>query len=210
MTTCAKVGSWLPGFVGDNLDADAAAIVRAHLRDCVLCRREAAALQQARNALQRLGTAPAPGVDDAWFAELQRDVVAAVGRQAHRVGPRWWEICRWPLSAAAAAALFLCGWWLVRDAGPESLLQRPPIATAVGHTGPAKAVPWSGERLEMLPLGDEGGVENGVGPGMMGRWRLRTLEGHEWSTGWPLPADGHGEGAADGGLAPLLRSGGGR
>jgi anti-sigma factor RsiW len=207
MTPCTRILSWLPAFVGDELDVAAAATVRQHLRDCVDCRRQAASLQQARNALQRLAAAPAPGVDEAWFASLQQDVVAAVARQAERPAPRWWEAMRWPVSVAAAAALFSCGWWLVRDDGPESLLQRPPLVTTVGHAGaslgPAKAVPWSGERLQMQPLGDEGGVESGFGPGMMGRYQLRTLEGREWPAGWPLPEAGLGAGAGAAGETPL-------
>lgn len=208
MTSCAKILPWLPGFVGDDLDADRTAAVREHLHTCVGCRREASSLQQAHQALQRLGPAAAPGVDEAWFAELQRDIVDRVGRAAERDGPRWRDALRWPVSAAAAAALFLCGWWLVRDGGPESLLQRPPIATTVGHSGAAKAVPWSGQRVQVQQLGDEGGVENGVGPGMMGRYRLRTLEGHEWPAGWPLPEDRPQAGA--GAPPEPVRSGRGR
>lgn len=185
MSSCAQVLDWLPCFVGDDLDVESASAVRAHLRDCVACRREAAALQQSMKALRSLQEAGAPGVDDAAFAVMHTSILAAVDRAATETGRgSGWRLPRWLASAAAAVLLFGVGWHLMR--GDESPFgDRRGFSVSFDHAGPAKAVPWSdGGHVQLRPLGDDGAsgdadryVEGSVGPGMMGRWRLRTLEG---------------------------------
>lgn len=184
MTSCTQVLNWLPCFVGDDLDVETASAVRAHLLDCVACRREAAALQQSTKALRSLREAGAPGVDDAAFASMHTAILAAVDRAEAETG-RWsgWRLPRWLASAAAAVLLFGVGWHLMReDDAPWG--DRRGFSVSFDHAGPAKAVPWSdGGHVQLRPLGDDGASDNAdrdaegtVGPGMMGRWRLRTLE----------------------------------
>lgn len=219
MNACAIFRSDLAAFAGGDLAADRAAIVREHLRDCLACRAEAGSLQRAVRTLGALATAPVPGIDDAWFADQQRRIVAAVEREAVEreavereaveqeavereadaapASARWLTGVRWAVPAAAAAGLFLCGWWFVRSDAAGTMLVRPPITTPVS-AGPAKAVPWaSGGRVQLQPLGAEwstidDGAAGGVGPGMMGRFRLRSLEDQELAAPEMAPIPGPG------------------
>jgi hypothetical protein len=216
VNSCAKILGLLPCFIGDDLDLEAAANVRLHLRDCVACRREAGALQQSTKALRALQDAGAEGVDEAAFAAMHesillavdRDAAAPVGGMSQRLVA--WQFSRgqsvrrmaqrWLLSAAAAVGLFAIGWQLVRGGEDSSLLERPGLAVSFDHGGPAKAVPWSGGgHVQLRQLGDESGVHpadgdsagGAFGAGMMGRWRLRTLEDEEFLGGdlpSPVPA----------------------
>jgi len=179
-STCRRVRDELPWFVGGDLPAERERAAADHLRDCCACRRQAAALQQSRKALDEAGRVVPGGVDEPMFTAMQASIVAAVGREeagamrGEAGGAPW----RWA-QVLAAAAMFLFGWWLVDTEAVSPVFGRPPIAGPIG--GVAKAVPYAGHRVELQPLGDEwkpatGGAENGVGPGMMGRLRLRTLE----------------------------------
>ncbi len=209
MNSCAKIRGQLAWFVGNDLDPGQSALVRAHLRDCVVCRREAGGLQQSVRALQSLDADAAPGVDETMFASMQQQIMTAVEQQMHTgelvaadrgpVAALLAALRGWPISAVAAVAMFLFGWWLVRDAEPVGWRDRPPLATSIFDEGPAKAVPWSGGgRVELRPLGDEwlvrdGGVESGGGPGMLGpgmlaRWQLKTLESDSLDAPVPVPA----------------------
>lgn len=182
MTPCAKVVAWLPLFVGEDLEPVHAAAVRTHLRDCAACRRQASTLQQSVKALRGLAGTTVPGVDEAMFASMHERIVAAVQAEAAPeadFGRRWWV--RWPVSAAAAVLLFVGGWALVRGLEPASLLDRPALATPGGSSSEVRVVPWSGGgRVPLQALGHQAApTEVGTDPagsGMMGRWRLRTLE----------------------------------
>ena len=175
---CRKVRAELPWFVGGDLPAERERAAADHLRACSDCRRQAAALQQAKKVLGEAGRAVPDGADEPMFTAMHASILAAVGREeagqlrSEAGGSAW----RWA-QVLAAAAMFLFGWWLVDTRENSSVFGRPPITG--GLTGAAKAVPWSGDRVQLQPLGDESSEANGadsVGPGMMGRWRLRTLE----------------------------------
>ncbi|MCA8950966.1 MAG: hypothetical protein KDE27_15790 [Planctomycetes bacterium] len=202
---CRTFRSQLPWFVGGDLDRVRAASVARHLADCCSCRRDAASLQQAGKALGRLREVEPAGVDDAMFAALQRDTLAAVEREVvadgeRRIGPALLGrvllgrvLLGRALWAAAAVLLFGVGWWSVRTPDAPSLLDRPmPRAIPIRDTD-ARVVPYAGPRAELRPLGyrgdrpatgedaveepaDEELLEAQRGAGMMRRWQLRTLE----------------------------------
>lgn len=188
MSSCANVRGDLPLFVGGDLDRVRAATVRRHLCECAQCRREASSLQQPLLQLQAFGGRhDAARGDDAWFAGLQRGVMDRIGAELRRdsvrrrpvPSPVWWAA-----AAIAAVAAFLAGWsWMRPDARPDVLV-RAPIAAPVGSPGPAKVVPYSGDRVPLQLLGDEPGASS-AGSGMMGRWRLRALVGEEAAAGPP-------------------------
>jgi anti-sigma factor RsiW len=187
MNRCSHVQHDLPLFVGGDLEPRVAAMVSVHLRECPVCRREAAGLQQAHKRLVRLA---APAVDERWFASMNTVIgdrlaaeVAPGQVEAPRLAMRWW----W--SAAAAAALFVLGWSMVRPPAPAAL-GRAPIAIPVGHAGPSLAVPYAGERVPLQLLGDDvwahsDWADGGEASGMLGRWRLRSLVDEEFEV--PLP-----------------------
>ena len=176
---CRKVQNELPWFVGGDLPAERERATADHLRDCSGCRRQAAALQQSKKVLGEAGRVVPEGADEPMFTAMHASILAAVGRveagqlqrETGRAAWRWAQVL-------AAAAMFLFGWWLVDTRTDSPVFGRPPIATPVGV---AKAVPYAGDRMQLQPLGDER-TANGadaVGPGMMGRWMLRTLEDHQ-------------------------------
>lgn len=189
MNRCSQAQQDLPLFVGGDLEPRAAAMVSVHLRECPVCRREAAALQQARKHLLRLAV---PAVDEQWFASMHTAIgdrlAAELGHGpvgSPRRGMRWW----W--SAAAAAALFGLGWSLVPPSTP-AVLGRAPIAIPVGHAGPSLVVPYAGDRVPLRLLGDDvwmhdSWADSGQAPGMLGRWRLRSLVDEELAV--PLPGE---------------------
>ncbi|MBM4062480.1 MAG: hypothetical protein FJ265_15495 [Planctomycetes bacterium] len=187
MTGCRAILDQLPLFAGGDLDASTAAAVKAHLRLCCACRREAASLLQALKALRGAGV-PDDVADAAGSADLHGAIVGAVmadvvAREGRSVALR--RAARVAAAAAAALSLFLGGWWLVRSE-PDPLFVRGPLVQNVDWSGP-KAVPWSGGRVQLRPLGldgrDAGGAGEGAAPGMLGRFRLRTLDAVEA----PLP-----------------------
>lgn len=215
-TSCATVRRQLAWFVGGDVDVEQGTLVRAHLRECARCRRDASRLQQSRKALQGLAD-PAHvekvGVDDTMFTTIYTSVVAAVERESLPNGGfagRGWIASGWRagvrhvLSIAAAVVLFLFGWWVIREPATLSVLEREPIGAALSAGGPVKVVPHVGPRVSMRQLGmdSEGnraplvaGIEDGLGLGMMGRWRLRTLEDIDLSL-WLVGSD------ADAGVVP--------
>lgn len=173
---CDGVRPHLPLFAGGDLDAADNEAVRAHLIECVGCRNEAAGLQRALADLRAAGTGSAPGVDDAWFAALQRSIcerVDAAGAVPFAGGPTWRA---WGL-AAAALLLVGVGFVLGRSRETPSVFTRP--ATPVD----LKAVPYAGPRAPMLQLGNdehrgaarEPAQEVVPAAGMRARDELRTL-----------------------------------
>ncbi|MBL9076064.1 MAG: zf-HC2 domain-containing protein [Planctomycetes bacterium] len=175
MSSCRTIRRQLPLFVGGDLAVPAAADVREHLRGCQACRREAAGLQQPLLRLREVE--PAVG-DEAMFTAMQQAIVARVaGAAAGSVRPVGRPLARpWLVGAAAAALVsFLVGWGWVRTHERPSALQRPPIAMPVGHGDTELAVPYAGDRVPLRLLGDEPGSSSTQGPGMLGRWRLRSL-----------------------------------
>lgn len=179
---CRLVREQLPLFVGGELVAEQDAAfdvagaarlraVREHLRDCAGCRRVASSLQQSRKALQQFGRATPDGVDESFFTELQTQIVTAATAPAPAPRARWS-----PLLAAAAAALFAFGFWLV--SGPrDHVLDRAPVVfdeTTVDDGRLLRAVPYAGNRVQLSLLGYQDG--GAVGQGMAGRLDLRALE----------------------------------
>ncbi|MBX3461674.1 MAG: zf-HC2 domain-containing protein [Planctomycetes bacterium] len=181
MSSCRTVREALPLFVGGDLDPDRAAAVGSHLRDCPGCRREAVALQQPLRRLRRL---PVPVAGDAFFAELQGAILDRVEAAAGSPASRWAGALGGRRTWMALAGLLAAtaGLWALRPAAAPSVLQRAPITIPVDHRQPPLVVPHAGPRVELQPLGAEpDGPDPGgsVAPGMMGRWRLRTLVDEE-------------------------------
>lgn len=181
---CRTVRRELPWFVGGDLPEARIDAVQEHLMVCVDCRRQAASLQQSTKALRAMAeqaTSPTPAVAESMFASMHAEILGRVDEiaAASDRGPS--PVWRSLLSIAAAAVLFVVGWWLVRSPSSLSVFERSPMV-APAAAGPATVVPWAGPRVELQLLGDEGPAAGGTGspgPGMMGRWRLRTLVGEE-------------------------------
>lgn len=183
--SCAEIRTRLDGFVGGELDAASASVVAVHLRDCAACRREATGLQQVVHRLLGLRDAGHPEVDDSTFAAMHAATMHRIEVEVDRTttATPW---VRRVLPIAAAAGLFVAGWWMTREPSPPSVFVRPPIGSPVAldraGVGPATFV------VPMRQLGDEslGPASDGFGAGLMGRWRLRTLEGLDtdpWHSG---------------------------
>jgi len=184
---CGRVREQLPSFAGGDLDPPVAADVRAHLLDCHACRREAAVLQRANAALCAFGRSDETPVQTAMFADLHRDIVAAVAAEPVPSLPpgraaRWasWRVL------AAAAMLVAVGFWGGSAAGDRrngraeehpvgSAGQAPASRFPVGEV--PMVVPYAGPRVELRPLGeDRGDDEFEVGPsGLLVRRALRQL-----------------------------------
>jgi len=183
---CHDVRDELAWFVGGDLPAQRQRAVADHLRGCVACRCEAAALQQSGKALAAVASYVPDGADEPMFAAMHASILAAVDVGGiDRAGGETWLLrhCRqgrlW-LQGLAAAALFLFGWWLVDAGTAPSLLYRPSLG-GTNVAGAGKAVPYSGDRVQLQPLGeesmpDEADAQGAAGRGMMGRMSLRTLE----------------------------------
>lgn len=173
---CAQFQRELPWFIGGDLDRERAAATAEHLRTCLACRREAASLQQSHKALASLRNVTAAGIDDAAFAAMHADIMAAATRvPVGSEAPSPWPRALW---IAAAALLFAFGWSLVRGDEPQSLFDRAPIpmATSTGEGAPLVS-PFAGPRARVLPLShDDGDAFDAWGSGMMRRELLRTLE----------------------------------
>lgn len=204
MSRCSHVRRDLPLFIGGDLAALRTGEIRRHLRDCPACRREAVGLQQSRKRLQRIvdPALVAAVADESLFTCMQAAIVDRVDAEllAGAGGPPvpsghrlWW-------SAAAAAALFVIGWWLVQPSLRPAALERAPLAVPVGHAGAALVQPYAGPPVPLRLLGGAGAgdanpgggswaggnwAESGLQPGMMGRWRLRSLVGEGPTV--PLP-----------------------
>lgn len=187
-TPCARVREQLPWFAGGELDTGAAASVRAHLVDCHACRREAAVLQRSHAALGAFASADETPAETSMFAELHRNIVAAVASEpvpsAPASGRSSWLASGQAL--AAAAILVVVGFWggtLVGDQRNPGVDSRPPSTlasqqdsrTVVGES--PRVVPYAGPRVELRPLGeDRGDDEVEVGPsGLLVRRALRQL-----------------------------------
>ena len=192
---CQQVRAELPWFVGDELDHGRVPAVREHLRDCMACRREAAALQQSLGALRSGAAAAAARVDDAMFTDLHHSILARVeaaeaaeGTMApngRRAAPRW-------LLTAAAAALVAVGFWFGMGRGGDDIWGRPATQTSMPADGRVMVVPYAGPRVELRPLGNEYAPEpdaaergdaGATGSGLLVRRWLRTLV----EEGAPLP-----------------------
>lgn len=151
---CSRVVPRLPLLVGDDLLADEAGRLRAHLRDCVACRRQASAQLQAVLAL-RDAPSRSPVLGDDFFAGLHADVMARIDREAERgafAGERRLARSRRVAAAAAAILLFVGGWYAASAASDGGLRGRDPLplpATGRGDPfGPG-----------LLPLGHESELE---------------------------------------------------
>jgi hypothetical protein len=181
---CRLVQRELPWFVGGDLPASRRDAVQDHLRGCLPCRRQAASLQQSTKALRAMAgdaaSAAAGPVDEALFTSMHASILATVEAEvaASACHDRM-PLRRLVLPVAAAVALFSIGWWIVRSPSGLSLFERPPIVSPAMAVGPATVVPYAGPRVELRLLGDERSEDpaGSLGPGLMGRWRLRSLVG---------------------------------
>lgn len=185
---CVRVREQLPWFAGGELDVRDAAFVRAHLVDCHACRCEAAVLQRAHAALGALGTADETPAEAAMFADLHRDIVAAVAAEPAPPVPAagrasWWASGR---VLAAAAILVVVGFWggIVAGDRRSSSGDSRPLGTSAVAPAPRTAggespmvVPYAGPRVELRPLGEDRGDDDvEVGPsGLLVRRALRQL-----------------------------------
>ena len=154
----------LPGFVADELAAAAAEATRQHLRGCLACRQQASLHLQAHRRCAR--SVSLPGVDEVFLvADLQADGVPQVAarRRGGRSGSRsrgGWGAGGWlPVAALGSSGRRAVRVRLVVRAGRAG-----PVALWTAAVGDnrwpfraVKAVPWSGSRIALRPLGDEAG-----------------------------------------------------
>lgn len=186
--SCARVREQLPWFAVGELDTVTATSVRAHLVDCHACRCEAAVLQRSHAALGALAAVDETPAETAMFADLHRDILAAVATEpapsvATAGRASWWASGR---ALVAAAVLVVVGFWggtIVGDQRhpggdarlPSSSSAQPNSRTVVGES--PRVVPYAGARVELRPLGeDRGDDEVEVGPsGLLVRRALRQL-----------------------------------
>lgn len=195
---CEETSGVLDAFVGGDLDAAGAARVAAHLRDCAWCRRQAGSLQQALRQLGSLRDLGHHGVDESMFTAMHRATMARIDAEVGKATGRLVRLRRM-LPIAAAVGLFAIGWWLTRDPAPPSVFVRTPIGVPVGLRSEggaaASAVP-----LRLLGVDAPAPAPDGLGSGLMGRWRLRTLEGSDTEP-WFGSRPG-GDGPAGGSAGP--------
>lgn len=189
-SSCRTVREQLPWFAGDDLDARTAAEVRAHLVDCLACRREASVLQRATAALgscaDAAGTAETPAAT-AMFADLHRSIVAAVAaepaprgtvaagllRRATGWHPGWRVV-------VAASVLVAVGFWGGIAAADRRADGASRMLDAGGphalDAGTPLVVPYAGPRVALRPLAEDRGDEVEAGPsGLLVRRALRQL-----------------------------------
>jgi anti-sigma factor RsiW len=166
VTTCAQIARQLPWFVGDDLDAAAAAAVRAHLLACTRCRAQAATLRQAVRRLGAFADAPVPAADEAMFAAMHRRILERVAGEVPAPARSHWLV-----AAAAAVLLLAVGWWAI-GTGRAPTPPSPRLAT------PAAFEPGPGEEVRRQTLDSAhavGGDDFVDGPGILWRDRLRQF-----------------------------------
>jgi anti-sigma factor RsiW len=138
---CAQVREALPGLLYGHLEGGTAAAVENHLAQCPDCRRERAALQSVRSALDRLP----PSVATVDLSQIYREAAERAARQTTR-----WRRTAVVFAAAAAilVAVTVAGRVQVRlDAhhlsvrwGPaETVVITPAAPDLPERTGPADA-----------------------------------------------------------------------
>lgn len=130
MDDCIRMEPMLGLLVGNDTTAEEAEEVRKHTASCGRCAAEHARLVWARRALQREVSAQSlpravsgqanPEPDDAFFATMQREILAKVDRGVPRRSMRPWFM---PLGLAAAALLIFS---LDRPQQAPSLVQTDP------------------------------------------------------------------------------------
>lgn len=128
--SCESARAHLSLLLGSDLPIDEDRRLRQHLLDCRDCRRELGAWLRTRKALS--GLAPAEGVGQEFFAQLNSDILSRL-REEGRSPPRTAGTRRrWPRvsAAAAAVALFFIGLHFGLEAANSgsSLLDGPPIS----------------------------------------------------------------------------------
>jgi hypothetical protein len=183
---CDSIREALPWFVGGDLEVARSEVVRAHLVECFACRAEAATLQQGIARLQRAAVARASGVDDMFFGDMHRTIMAQVGVSevggsgagglGRALAPAGVAMKMWmPLAALLLVGL---GFWAGRGR-TESIFDRPPLGVPLGvatstvpvsHGEPPTAVPWAGDGVPLRLLGedfplDREGSDDGNGEG---------------------------------------------
>lgn len=130
VATCAFVCERVELLPSGDLSRSEGVAVRAHLADCVACRRVLRASLDARNALAAATGVEMPpaggGVPDArFFDDLQADILAAVAAPGTR--RRWLPRA---IGGIAAALMFSFGLWFgaLGDGRRPRLLDAEPIA----------------------------------------------------------------------------------
>lgn len=202
MMTCRSCRNALPAFLAGELTTGSAGAIRSHLQHCMECRREAARWQQARKGL----LAASNGNDhlgEAWFAAMQRDIVARVASEPLPLAMPWpagrgpAQMRRWWPLLALAAAMLLWGWfWLpgwmgmapaprlpapVAFATPvavgERWLDRASLALPSTRSGKAEAAGavWGEAGPKWPPLLLLGSESSQIGAGLQHRFRLQRL-----------------------------------
>lgn len=123
---CVQVRDLLPLAAGQDLADAPARAVWGHLSGCMACRREYSTYLERRSALAELdpGRLGKRSGQEEFFAELQEDVLAQVGRGSSTGSRRTLPRLR---LAAAAAVLLLAGALVIPDEDAGGLLQRDPI-----------------------------------------------------------------------------------
>ena len=174
---CARVRPCLPGYVGEELPPAQLRRVRAHLRDCRGCRREAAEHLQAQKALRRAASAQIECVGFS-FAEQHAAIMQRVAEQQTREESRSAHGGRL-MVVAAAVLLAALGFWLAAEVRPAPIGERPP-AVAPASAPLVRVVPYAGPSVELAPAAlsdrrDERAIPEGTGNGMMLRARLRPF-----------------------------------
>lgn len=171
MKPCARIARQLPWFAGGDLDAAAAADVRAHLLACARCRAQAATLHQAVRRLGGVAGMPAPGTDEAMFAAMHQHILARVADAVPAP-----ERKLWPVAAAAACLLLAVGWWTV-GSGRTAAAVQPRLATPATFE-PVPGRSWSGhDDRQSAPDGNPalGGRDAVESSGILSRDRLRQF-----------------------------------
>lgn len=127
---CRRTQRLLSLFVGDDLEPRRAAAVRGHLRDCFACSRLYASHREARSALERGGSLPAPPAD--LWSRIEGALTGA------RRAPRSSRLSRIAPRIGVAAALLV-----VLGLGGRRVLDGPgPGESAVrNRTAGARPVP---------------------------------------------------------------------
>lgn len=136
---CGRVRQRLSALLDEDLPQVEASALRRHLLGCNDCRMEFGSWLRMRTALSSLAPQPDPA-RDAWFAGLEREILAKVAAAEEQTAPRRLQ---WVGAVAAAVLLFALGLHFgIPEQGSELL--RGPSLTETGRN------PGSGARTEAV------------------------------------------------------------
>jgi len=123
VTTCDREQLLL--LAADELDAEAAAAMKAHLARCPQC---AAELQQLREGLALVQRLPDAEPSGAAVERIRTAATKALARRRRRRGPSFVYRYRYAL-AAAAMLVAVIGWSIIQDITREPVTGRAPTVT---------------------------------------------------------------------------------